>query len=165
MILAPEDDFRAGFDGILGGYLLLRGTAGLELIESRYLANPEAADGDVRHAIIALRFYQEFGRDIPIARLSAALGRVLARPEFAAMAITDLARWNDWDFLTRIARLYDEPAYADPATRRAIVGYLLTCPKPSARAELVRLRKSDPAGVAAAEQILSRTSGIGTSGE
>jgi hypothetical protein len=165
MIVAPEDDFRAGFDGILGGYLLLRGTAGLELIESRYLANPAAADGDVRHAIIALRFYQEFGRDIPIQRLSAALGQVLARPEFAATAITDLARWNDWSSLARISRLYDEPAYSDPAIRRAIVGYLLTCPKPAARAELARVRKSDPAGVAAAEQILSRTSGIGTSGE
>ena len=76
MILAPEDDFRAGFDGILGGYLLLRGTAGLELIETRYLANLRAADGDVRHAIVALRFYREFGRDIPPERLSAALARV-----------------------------------------------------------------------------------------
>jgi hypothetical protein len=165
MILAPQDDFRAGFDGILGGYLLLRGTAGLELIETRYLANPEAADGDVRHAIIALRFYQEFGRDIPIERLSAALSRVLARAEFAATAITDLARWNDWGSLARISRLYDNPAYSDPAIRRAIVGYLSACPQPAARAELARLRKSDPAGVAAAEQILSRTSGIGTSAE
>lgn len=165
MILAPEDDFRAGFDGILGGYLLLRGTAGLELIEARYLANPKAADGDVRHAIIALRFYEEFGSDIPRERLSAALARVLARPEFAATAITDLARWNDWDSLARISRLYDEPAYADPAIRRAIVGYLLACPKPAARAELARLRTNDPAGVGAAEQILSRTSDLGTRGE
>ena len=165
MILAPEDDFRAGFDGILGGYLLLRGTAGLELIESRYLANPRAADGDVRHAIVALRFYQEFGREIPVERLSAALGRVLARAEFAATAITDLARWNDWDSLSRISRLYGDPAYSDPAIRRAIVGYLLACPKPAASAALARLRKSDPTGVAAAEQILSRTSGIGTGSE
>jgi hypothetical protein len=165
MILAPEDDFRAGFDGILGGYLLLRGAAGLELIESRYLANPRAADGDVRHAIVALRFFQEFGRDIPPERLSAALARVLARAEFAAAAITDLARWNDWTSLARISRLYDDPAYADPAIRRAIVGYLLACPKPAARTELARLRNSDPTGVAEAEQILSRTSGLGTGAE
>jgi hypothetical protein len=165
MILAPEDDFRAGFDGLLGGYLLLRGAAGLELIESRYLANPKAADGDVRHAIIALRFYEEFGRDIRRGRLSAALAQVLARPEFAAIVITDLARWNDWDSLARISRLYDEAAYSDAAIRRAIVGYLLACPKPAAGAELARLRSNDPAGVAAAEQVLSRTSGLGTRGE
>ena len=136
--------------------------AGLELIESRYLANPSAADGDVRHAIVALRFYHEYGREIPPERLSAALARVLARAEFAAVAITDLARWKDWTSLARISRLYDDPAYADPAIRRAIVGYLLACPKPAARSELARLRNSDPTGVAEAEQFLSRTSGLGT---
>ena len=131
------------------------------MIETRYLGNPRAADGDVRHAIVALRFYQEFGRDIPLERLSEALARVLARPEFAAMAITDLARWNDWKSLPRISRLYEDPAYVDPAIRRAIVGYLLACPAPEARTELLRLRSRDPAGVAEAEQILSRTSGLG----
>jgi hypothetical protein len=165
MILAPEDDFRAGFDGILGGYLLLRGADGLELIESRYLANPKAADGDVRHAIIALRFYEEFGREIPRERLAKALACVLARPEFAAMALTDLARWNDWGSLARVGRMYDDPAYSDPAIRRAIVGYLLACPKPAAATELARLRTSDPAGVAAAENILLRTSGLGAGKE
>jgi hypothetical protein len=34
-IVAPANDFRAGFDGVLAGYLLLAGKPGLELIETR----------------------------------------------------------------------------------------------------------------------------------
>lgn len=157
LIVEPQDDFRAGFDGILGGYLLLKGEAGLELIERRYLNDPSAADGDVRHALVALRFYHEHGHEIPLARLQVALRRVLARPEFAAAAITDLARWQDWQKPESIAALYADKAYSAPATRLAIVGYLLACPAPEANQALRQLRQEDPQGVAVAEEVLSRT--------
>ena len=157
LILAPQDDFRAGFDGILGGYLLLSGTGGLELIERRYLDNPRAADGDMRHAMTALRFYREYGHGIPAARLAAALRGLVKRSEFAAAAITDLARWKDWDSLDTISGLYGQGAYAQPAIARAIVGYLLVCPGPKAAEALARLRKQDPRGIAEAERVLSRT--------
>jgi len=160
LILAPEDDFRAGFDGILGGYLLLEGEPGLELIESRYLASPTAAVGDVRHAQTALRFYHEYGHTIPKQRICAATRHLLARPAFAASAIIDLARWNDWQPLAQIAGLYAEPAYAEPPIRRAIVGYLLACPKPNGRSALADLRAIDPAGIAEAEQHLLRTGAV-----
>lgn len=160
MILEPQDDFRAGFDGILGGYLLLKGEAGLELIERRYLSDRGAADGDVRHALVALRFYHEYGHEIPAARLQAALRLVLARPEFAAAAITDLARWQDWHKPESIAALYGDKAYSAAATRRAIVGYLLACPAPEAGQALRQLRQDDPQGVASAEQVLSQTGSI-----
>jgi hypothetical protein len=160
LILAPDDDFRSGFDGILGAYLLLAGEQGLALVESRYLADPAAADLDVRHALAALRFYQEYGREIPKKRTSAAARRLLARPEFAAATIVDLARWQAWDALDEIVALYARPEYAQPATRRAIVGYLLACPGEKAAESLERLRRLDPAGVADAEQILSRTTGV-----
>lgn len=138
LIVEPQDDFRAGFDGILGGYLLLAGESGLELIESRYLANPRAADGDVRHALVALRFYHEYGKDIPAVRLQTAVRRLLARPEFAAAAITDLARWQAWQAPESIAALYEKTDYSTPSTRLAIVGYLLACPLPQARTALRR---------------------------
>jgi hypothetical protein len=160
LILAPEDDFRAGFDGILGSYLLLEGVEGLALVESRYLADPKAADGDVRHALAAVRFYREYGRAIPPARLEAAVRRLLARPEFAEAAITDLARWQHWDALDQIAGLYAQPRFDQPATRRAIVGYLLSCPQAGAAGALARLRKLDPRGVAEAEAVLSRTTSV-----
>jgi hypothetical protein len=160
LIVEPQDDFRAGFDGILGGYLLLAGESGLELIESRYLANPRAADGDVRHALVALRFYHEYGKDIPAVRLQTAVRRLLARPEFAAAAITDLARWQAWQAPESIAALYEKTDYSTPSTRLAIVGYLLACPLPQARTALRALRDSDPQGVAGAEQVLSLTGSL-----
>jgi hypothetical protein len=156
LILAPEDDFRAGFDGTLGGYLLLSAEKGLELVDDRYLANPLAADGDVRHAMTALRFYHEFGHEIQPDRLQQAMRHVLARNEFSAAAITDLARWKDWGALAQIVELYSRAGYGQPAIHRAIVGYLLACPEPGAAKALARLRQLDPEGIVAAEQILSR---------
>jgi len=159
-IVTPDDDFRSGFDGILGGYLLLSGVPGLELIEASYLADPKAAVGDVRHAMTALRFYHECGRQIPTDRLSAAMRHLLARPEFAEAAIIDLARWQDWTAMDQIAGLYSSEAYAQPATRRAIVGYLTACPKDDAARALRELRELDPQGIAAAEAALNTLGGV-----
>ncbi len=161
LIESPANDFRAGFDGILGGYLLLAGEPGLELIESRYLANPHSADGDVRHALTALRFYQEYGRSIPRERLDAAVAHLLTRPEFAEAAITDLARSGAWTFLDRVVDVYGQET-SDTRTRRAVVGYLLACQDERAVAALAELRAADPKGVSAAEEVLSRTSSLGT---
>jgi hypothetical protein len=160
LILKPEDDFRAGFDGVLGGYLMLAPADGLALIESRYLANPKAAVGDVRHAQTALRFYHEYGRDLSTTQLALAVRQLLARPEFAEAAITDLARWQDWNALPEVAALFQKDGFEQPGVRRAVVGYLLACPEPSASAALVELRARDAAGVAAAEQILSTTGSV-----
>jgi hypothetical protein len=154
-IVANESDFRAGFDGILAGYLLLGGGSALDDVESRYLTDPKAADGDVRSALKALRFYHDYGHDIPPDRIAAAEERVLARPEFAAEAITDLARWQDWRIVKRIAALYERKEYSDPFVRRAIVGYLKACPELAAATALDHLRQHDPTGVADAEKELS----------
>ncbi len=139
LVVAPDDDFRAGFDGVLGGYLLLAGTGGLELIESRFLANPKAADGDVRHAMTALRFTFQYGHDIPAARLSQALAALLPRDEFAGAAITDLARWKAWDHLAPVVAVYGRSTAGEEA-RRAVVGFLLACPDTQARTALAALR-------------------------
>ncbi len=158
-IVATENDFRAGFDGILAGYLLLGGRPALELIESRYLHDAKAADGDVRNALKALRFYHDFGRDIPADRIATAEAKVLDRPEFTAEAITDLARWQDWRIIARIASLYERKEFSDPYVRRAIIGYLKACPEPAAASALDDLRQHDPAGIADAEKVLSALSG------
>lgn len=157
-------DFRSGFDGLLGGYLMLAGRAGLENLTARFLADPRAAEGDLRHAVTALRFYHEYGREIPPAELSAALRLVLQRPQLADQAITDLARWGDWDVLGQVAALYDRPAAGTASLRRAVVGYLLACPRRDAAAALERLRAMDPQGVAEAEQVLRDFQGTPRSG-
>ncbi|MBI2824106.1 MAG: hypothetical protein HYX69_05355 [Planctomycetia bacterium] len=152
VIDGKADDFRAGFDGILGGYLMLEGRQGLKLIEERFLAAADARPGDVQHAVTALRFMHEFGRDaIPAADLNRAMRRLLARPEFAATAIVDLARIRDWAALDDVVALFGREGYPEPATTGAIVGYLLACPRKEAADALAQLRKRDPRRVAEAE--------------
>jgi hypothetical protein len=109
----------------------------------------------VRHTLSALRFYNESGRDIPRSRLRDALRRLLDRPEFAAAAIVDLARWQDWESLERIAGLYGRKPYETLTIKRAIIGYLLVCPGESAAKHLDALRRSDPKTVADAEKSIS----------
>ena len=153
LIDAPADDFRSGFDGVLGGYLVLAGPAGLRHLDEKLLASPQAASGDIRHAATALRFIHEFGRGAILqADLARAMRRLLARPETAQGAIVDLGRWKDWEPLDEIAALFDRQDYADPGTSRAIVGYLTACPSPKALTTLAELRRRHPRRVAEAEQ-------------
>jgi hypothetical protein len=153
LILEDRSDFRAGFDGMLAGYLLLSGKEGLEQIGARYLTNTSAKHGDARHAMSALRFYYDYGpselRDV-IARYFIPL---VGRPEFAAAATIDLARWQRWEALDQVAAVYRSPQ-SDGPTRRAVVAFLQVCPKPHAEAALEQLRKQDPKGVEAIEKSL-----------
>jgi hypothetical protein len=160
LILEPASDFRAGFDGILGGYLIAAGEPALELIEQQFLANPDAPQGDMRHALTALRFYREYGQAIPTERQEQALRLLLDRPELAAAVIVDLSRWQDWSALDKIASLHSRPGYTEPAVQRAIIGYMLVCPLPEAATQLAKLRQLDPRRVAEAEKYLSTFGGF-----
>ena len=155
----PADDLRAGFDGLLGGMLVAADAESLTWIERRILADAESADGDVRHAVAALRFYYTVAPQPMRPALRAALRHLLARAEFAAGAITDLARWQDWEIVDRVAPLYDGDGYPQPATRHAVVAYLSVCPRPAAGTKLERLRLADPVGVDQAEAYLRLTTG------
>jgi hypothetical protein len=156
LMTAEGSDFRAGFDGVLGGYLLLRGEEGLAAIGKRYFANPKAGEGDVRHAIAAVRFFYEYDRKLDREKFRAALRPLLARKEFANAAILDLARWKDWSSTARVAALYDAADYPQPATREAVVAFLTASPESAAADRLATLRKRDPAGVASAELRLGK---------
>ena len=155
-ILKPASDFRAGFDGVLGGYLLLAGEPGLELIEQKYLADPQAASGDVRHAMTAVRFYHEYGREIPSERMAAALRRLLAREEFAPEAIVDLARWEDWKSTSAVIGLNRRLESKNVPIRRAAIGFLTLSPTKEAAEEVALLRRQYSAEVDAAKKRLSR---------
>ncbi|MCG8585035.1 MAG: hypothetical protein MI757_10015 [Pirellulales bacterium] len=152
IIDTPASDFRQGFDGVLGGYLVAEGPKALEHIEQRYLANPKSRPGDVKHTLSALRFYYEFGEDIDPKQLAASLAKLLERREFAAEVIVDLARWEHWSVIDQVASMYNYDRDTTLTIRRAIVGYLLACPLPAADEALDRLRARDPKGVAKAEQ-------------
>jgi hypothetical protein len=148
---APADDFRAGFDGLLGGFLVAEGAAGLDALERRGLFAPTARPLDQRHLLAALRFARESLRDtIPHDRVAAATARLLASPAVAADAAIDLARYGAWAHVDDVARLWETLGREDPLVRRAVAGYLAACPLPAARAHLERLRTAEPGRLDAA---------------
>ena len=142
---APADDFRAGFDGILAGVLVAEGEQGLEFLTLRGLFGPGARPMDQRHLLAALRFaWESLADTIPQRRVSAATASLLSSPAVAALATIDLARYQAWDEVAPVARLWDTIGADDPLVRRAVAGYLAACPLPAARSELDRIRTQNP---------------------
>jgi hypothetical protein len=122
----PDDDFRLGVDGMIGGYLLLTGEDGLEIIERTKLTNPDVSFAETYAAMQALRFVWSYGDGIiDQDRLRKAMRLLLERPELTDLVIADLARWKDWELQSRLMEMYDEEAYQVPAIKRAIVRFML----------------------------------------
>jgi hypothetical protein len=159
LVESPGSDFRAGLDGVFGGFLVAEGEAALQTIEEKFFCDPKSAVGHVRHAMSALRFYQEYGKDIPVERLRQAFRHLLDRPEFAAAAILDLARWEDWKSLPRVAAIYSQKEFGDLPTRKAVVQFLLVCPTDAAAAQLRQLRERDRQFIDAVERQVNLQSG------
>jgi hypothetical protein len=150
-IAAPADDFRAGFDGLLGGLLVAGGSPSLDEFEQRGLFAPTARAVDQRHLLAALRFaWESLGDTIPRERIATATARLLDSPVVAADAAIDLARYGMWDPIENVAGLWHTLGRDDALVRRAVAGYLDACPLPAARVHLERLRAADPERLAAA---------------
>ena len=148
LLVRPSDEFRIGLDGVMSGYLLLKGTPGLELIRKLKLENKYLVDAggeplidesggkqpvpfsEVYAAMQAVRFMWSFGDErIPPADLKAAMRTLIDRPELIDFAVTDLARWKDWSVMDRLAKLYGEEAYQTPGIKQSIIRYLLAAVK------------------------------------
>jgi hypothetical protein len=150
---APADDFRAGFDGILGGLFVAEGEAGLDWIADRGLLDGagEARPLDRKHLLAALRFaWEDLAATLPRPRVVAATRALLQEPVVAADATIDLARYGAWDAIDEVAALWDTLGRDDPLVRRAVAGYLATCPRPAGRRQLEAIRARDPERLAAA---------------
>ena len=142
---AAGDDFRAGYDGLLGGLLVADGPRALDRLAALGLAGPGARPIDQRHLLSALRFAHENLADtIPPERIAAATADLLASPVVAADAAVDLARYRSWDRVDDVALLWTKLGGDDPLIRRAVAGYLSACPLPAAKAHLERLSREDP---------------------
>ena len=144
-VAAPADDFRAGFDGVLAGVLVAEGQAGLDSLDRRGLFGREARALDQRHLLAAVRFAGEsLTETIPRERIVAATAALLASPAVAADATVDLARYQAWEAVADVSRLWDTLGTDDPLIRRAVAGYLAACPLPAARQELERIGRQNP---------------------
>ncbi|MCA8991989.1 MAG: hypothetical protein KDA88_08420 [Planctomycetaceae bacterium] len=164
-ILEPTDEFRLGIDGVMGGYLLLTGSKGLDTLVESKLAPSDTLFSETFAAMQALRFMWTYGdQKIPAEDLRKSMRVLLGRPNLADLVIVDLARWQDWGVMAQLVGLYNEKEYDIPSIKRAIVRFLMIATKADtesgitpqqtelAQKSLDMLRESDPKTVKAAEK-------------
>ena len=137
-ILVLDADFRLGIEGVMAGYLLIRGEEGLKVLEDAKMRSKVALNGEGKEMALpfsetyavmqALRFMWTYEPDrLPKERLKQSMQILLDRPELADLVITDLARWKDWAVQDRLMAMYDNEKFSIPAIKRAIVRYLYYC--------------------------------------
>lgn len=137
-IVTLDSDFRLGIEGVMAGYMLIRGEEGLKVLEDAKMRTKFAKDVNGKDVALpfsetyavmqALRFMWTYEPDrIPKERLKQSMQILLERPELADLVITDLARWKDWSLQDRLMSMYQEEKFSIPAIRRAIVRYLYYC--------------------------------------
>lgn len=167
-IVEPSDDFRLGIDGVMGGYLVLTGSRGLNVLNQTKLTNQDIPFSETFAAMQALRFMWTYGDGrIPAEDLRASMRLLLDRPNLADLVIVDLARWQDWSVMDRLMSLYEASEYDVPSIKRAIVRFLMIAEKEGAavkegaeipehvtkaRQYLAQLTERDPKTVKAAER-------------
>lgn len=166
-ILVKTEELRLGVDGCIGGYLLIRGERGLDVIDRHILQDQKLPFSERFAAMQALRFMWTYGNGrINPDRLRHSMRILLDDNSMTDLVVADLARWKDWSVQPRLLQLYDEPKFATPTVKRAIVRFLLVSAKddsPQREAgnaqhvehaieSLKVLRKKDPRLVADAER-------------
>jgi len=164
-ILEPTEDFRLGIDGVMGGYLLLTGAEGLDVIDETKLRNQDAPFSETFAAMQALRFLWTYSNEtVPKKRLQQSMEVLLERPNLTDLVIVDLARWDDWDVMDRLMAIYGKDAYDVPSVKRAIVRFMLIAEKETwtgeeepafiakAKQNLAHFRETDPKTVKQAER-------------
>lgn len=129
-ITEKVDDFRLGVDGVIAGYLLLRGEQGLSLVEKTKFSDKSVPFSETYAALQALRFMWTYGNDrIAPERLRASMRMLLDRPELVDIVIADLARWKDWSVQKKLMEVYGAEEYNVPSIKRAIIRYMFASVK------------------------------------
>jgi hypothetical protein len=161
--LVDQDERRKklGLDALVACYLTLGGPDGLDLIDDRFLKNPNTEYTYIYSTIMALRFHgEEPTSKLPRERLLASMRLLLDNPEFADQVIPDLARWEDWSVLDRLVAMFkssDKNGYV----RQPVVTYLTVASEQPgdigtrAQTALTELEQIDPEGVKQARALMA----------
>ena len=155
LLRAKDPKFKAGLDATVACYLVLRGAAGLPLIEDLFLKQETDEYTDIYSVVMALRILgQEKDGPIPLPRIVQSMRLVLDHPRVADQAIMDLARWQDWTVMDRLVELFkSNDQDVSSWVRVPVVNYLRACPLPKAKEYLAELRKIDPKAVHQSETL------------
>lgn len=125
---APARTFRFGAEGLMGGYLLLTGDEGLKQLEET-IALPADVPDTARHAFVqSLQFIWSYESDVVSkARLQSSMRLLLQNSSMREIAITNLARWEDWESLPALQAMFAKDCEGDRESQRAILQFAQTC--------------------------------------
>jgi hypothetical protein len=132
LALLGERQRKLGLDAMIACYLTLAAKHGdvgpaLDLIDDRFLKDPEADYSHIYAALMALRFLgEEQAHTVPRERVIQSARLLLSNADFADQVIPDLARWEDWGVLERLGQMYADSVENDSNkyTREPIITYL-----------------------------------------
>lgn len=117
----------------------LRGSAALAVIESAYLADTDRSLAEVEAALLALSVQGNANGAVPQAEIVAAYRRLIARRHpLAGFLAIDLTKWQAWEATADYVALLKSGAPLHPASRFAVVNFLLRSPDPDAWSALRR---------------------------
>ena len=145
--LPPEQaEIRGGLDALIACYVALRGPEALELVDRAFLepAGRGVPFAETYAAVMALRFLGEESDLVPRDRVLASLRLLLDEPKLADLVIADLARWQDWSVVDKLATIFKDAQADNIFVREPIVNYLRACPLPEAAAAVKELEQIDP---------------------
>lgn len=138
---------QGGLDALIACYLTLMGEEGVQLIEEKFLKDPQVDYVDIVATVSALRFHATETDIVPQKRIVAAVRLLLDRPRMADLIIADLARWKDWSVKEKLVKMFKEADADSNWIRIPIVTYLRACPHPEAATYIEELSKIDPEAV------------------
>ncbi|MCA9168706.1 MAG: hypothetical protein KDB23_13620 [Planctomycetales bacterium] len=151
LMVSEDRKMKAGLDAMIACYLILKGEPGLDEIDTIFLKNAKAEYADTYAAIMAIRFHGTETSVLPKKRLVQSLRHLLGRPELADLVIPDLAKWEDWEVMPQLIRLFKEADEKSSWVRVPVVNYLRSCPLPEAKEAIKELEKIDPESVKRAQ--------------
>ena len=145
-LLAKDDLERKRLDALLGCYLMLKGEAGLPLVEQQFVETDLKAQNFSRlyRVLLALRFHGDDGKSVSKDKIAPVLRKFLDYPKYADLVIPDLARWQDWTVADRVMELYRDKENMAPFVRDPAAKYMRLCPLPVAEGYLAEMQKIDP---------------------
>jgi hypothetical protein len=112
-----------------------------------FLANAKSEYADTYSAIMALRFHGTEGGVIDREKIVKSVRHMLNRPQLADLVIPDLARWEDWESMDDLVKLFKTADEKSSWVRVPVINFLRACPLPEAKEHLAELEKIDPAAV------------------
>ncbi len=144
-----QEEVRSGLDALIACYVTLKGPEGLDLVDTQFLNRKgrNVPFTETYAAVMALRFLGEESTAVPRERVLQSLRILLEEPKLADLVIADLARWEDWSSIDRLAELFEQADADNIFVREPVVNYLKSCPLPQAAEVLARLEKIDPEAV------------------